>query len=278
MIPPVVDLRWWQDHQHDVVLADVRWYLDGRSGRAAYDEAHLPGAVFVDLDTVLAGPPSPQAGRHPLPDPQVFADGLAALGIADGDTVLGYDDGDGVVAARLVWLLRVTGHSSALLDGGLAGYHGPLDRHAPDRPPARFSARAWPAHLLADIEDASDLAYAVLDAREPERYRGEVEPIDPQPGHIPGARSLPCRANVDSSGRFLPAPVLRERFERVGVSDGASVVSYCGSGVTACHTLLALELAGFAPGRLYPGSWSQYAADPARPIATGSDPTDSEQS
>jgi thiosulfate/3-mercaptopyruvate sulfurtransferase len=269
VIPPVVDRAWWQAHRDAVVLADVRWYLDGRSGRAAYDAGHLPGAVFVDLDRWLAAPGSRAEGRHPLPSPEVFAEGMAALGIGDDDTVLAYDDGGGVTAARLVWMLRVTGHEAALLDGGLGAYDGPLDTMAPGRPRARFTARPWPAEHLADIEDAVDPAHVVLDARAPERFRGEVEPVDPRAGHIPGARSLPAGGSLDDDGRFLPVGVLRERFAAAGVTDGSSVVSYCGSGVTACHNLLALELAGFAPGRLYAGSWSQYSSDPGRPVATG---------
>ena len=269
MIPPVVDPSWWRSHRDSVVLADVRWYLDGRSGRAAYDAGHLPGAVFVDLDRRLAAPPSPAAGRHPLPSPEVFAEGMASLGIGDDDTVLAYDDGGGITAARVVWMLRVTGHDAALLDGGLTAYDGPLETTAPARPRSTFTARAWPAALLADVDDAVDPANVVLDAREPARYRGEVEPVDPRAGHIPGARSVPTRAHLDADGRFLPASVLRERFAAAGVSDGSRVVSYCGSGVNACHNLLALEVAGFGPGRLYPGSWSQYSSDPDRLIATG---------
>jgi thiosulfate/3-mercaptopyruvate sulfurtransferase len=269
VIPPVVDAAWWHAHRDSVVLADVRWYLDGRSGRAAYDAGHLPGAVFVDLDRRLAAHADPAAGRHPLPSPEVFAEGMASLGIGDDDTVLAYDDGGGVTAARLVWMLRVTGHEAALLDGGLTAYDGPLETTTPSRPPAPFTPRPWPAERLAGIEDAVDPGNVVLDARAPERFRGEVEPVDPRAGHIPGARSVPVRANVDATGRFLPAGELRERFAAAGVTDDSPVVSYCGSGVNACHNLLALELAGFAPGRLYPGSWSQYSSDPDRPIATG---------
>ncbi|GAA3176144.1 sulfurtransferase [Blastococcus jejuensis] len=266
MLPPVVDLSWWRAHRGSVVLADVRWYLDGRSGRAAYDAGHLPGAVFVDLDRWLAGSAGPGQGRHPLPDPAVFAEGMAGLGIGDEDTVLAYDDAGGVIAARLVWLLRVTGHDAALLDGGLRAYDGPLEVRAPARPRARFTPRPWPAERLADVDDALAPAHVVLDA---DRFRGDHEPVDPRAGHIPGARNLPCRTNVDADGRFLPAEELRRRFAAVGVGDGSDVISYCGSGVTACHNLLALEVAGFAPGRLYPGSWSQYSADPERPVATG---------
>ncbi len=261
-----------QDQRDSVVLADVRWYLDGRSGRAAYDAGHLPGAVFVDLEAWLTGAGSPADGRHPLPRPEVFADGMRRLGISDGDTVVAYDDGGGVTAARLVWMLRVTGHEAALLDGGIGAYDGPLEHDSPRRDRATFTPRPWPADRLADLSDATDPGNVVVDARDAARYRGEVEPVDPRAGHIPGAVNLPCRTNVGADGRFLPPDELRRRFEGVGVTDGASVVSYCGSGVTACHNLLALEHAGFAPGRLYPGSWSQYSGHPDLPVATGDGP------
>ncbi|MBI3686023.1 MAG: sulfurtransferase [Actinobacteria bacterium] len=281
MIPPVVDLAWWRQRRSDIVLADVRWYLDGRRGQDAYDAGHLPGAVFVDLDRWLAGPASPAAGRHPLPDPDVFAAGMSRLGIGDDDPVLAYDDAGGVIAARLVWMLRATGHDAALLDGGIDAYDGPLDQtsaprgRAPrgraPRGRATFTARPWPTDRLADIANdatATDPATVLLDARDGDRYRGEHEPVDPRAGHIPGARNLPCRENLDADGRFLPVGVLRRRFEEVGVRDGVPVVSYCGSGVTACHNLLALEYAGLGHGRLYPGSWSQYSRDLTRPVET----------
>lgn len=271
MTGPVVTPGWWRQHSDDVVLADVRWYLDGRSGREEYDRGHLPGAVFVDLDRWLAGPASPGSGRHPLPDPAVFADGMARLGIADGDTVVAYDDAGGVTAARLVWMLRVTGHDAALLDGGLHAYDGPLERAAPRRPPARFTPRPWPSGRLAGIGDVMDRANIVLDARDRERYRGDHEPADPRAGHIPGARSVPCRENLGPDGTLLPAGELRRRFREAGVTDADSVVSYCGSGVTACHNLLAMEHAGLGQGRLYPGSWSQYSHT-SHPAATGDAP------
>jgi thiosulfate/3-mercaptopyruvate sulfurtransferase len=267
MIAPVVDLDWLRTH--DAVLADVRWYLDGRSGRAAYNAGHLPGAVFVDLDRVLAAPATPSEGRHPLPDPEVFAAGLASLGLSDQDTIIAYDDAGGVIASRLVWMLRVTGHDAALLDGGLTAYSGDLETAATQRPAGQFAPRPWPAARLAGIEDATNGTAVVLDARAGARFRGEVEPVDPRPGHIPGARNVPCRDNVDAQGRFLPVDALRERFAAAGVTPDSSVISYCGSGVTACHNLIALEYAGFGSARLYPGSWSQYSGDPARPAATG---------
>lgn len=267
---PVVGVDWLRDHRDDVVVADVRWYLDGRSGRAAYDVGHVPGAVFVDLDAWLAAPPSDAGGRHPLPDPERFAQGMAQLGIGDDDTVVAYDDAGGVIAARLVWMLRATGHDAALLDGGLAAWEGPLETEPAARPATRFTARPWSAGVLATIDDAADPANVVLDARERGRYRGDgPDPVDPRAGHIPGARSLPCRENLDGRGRFLPVDELRARFAAAGVRAGSPVVSYCGSGVTACHNLLALEHAGLGEGRLFPGSWSQWSRDPARPVATG---------
>ena len=269
MIAPVVPWQSWDPSRPDLVVADVRAYLDGRSGREAYDAGHVPGAVFVPLDDVLSGPPSAAAGRHPLPEPDRFAAGLSALGIGDTTTVLAYDDAGGVIAARLVWLLRVTGRAAALLDGGLQAYDGPLVTEPTVRPPAALRPVPWPAERLATPEDAADPAHVVLDARDAERFRGEVEPVDPRAGHVPGARSLPCRANLDADLRVLPAEELRRRYEQVGVREDTPVVAYCGSGVTACHDLLTLELAGFPPGRLYPGSWSQWSSDPARPVATG---------
>jgi thiosulfate/3-mercaptopyruvate sulfurtransferase len=269
MIAPVVDATWLRDHRDDVVLADVRWYLDGRSGRDAYERGHLPGAVFVDLDERLAAPGSVARGRHPLPDPDAFAAGMAELGIGDADTVIAYDDAGGVVAARLVWMLRATGHEAALLDGGLGAGDDPLETTTPQRPPAVFTAAPWPLARLASADDAADPANVVLDARTRERYLGLDDPVDARWGHVPGARSLPCRENVGPDGRLLPVEELRRRFAAVGAAPASPVVSYCGSGVNACHTLIAMEHAGLGAGRLYPGSWSQWSNDPARPVATG---------
>ena len=255
------------------VVADVRWYLDGRSGRAAYEEGHLPGAVFVDLDSALAAPPSPAAGRHPLPSPAHFAAARSAAGVGDDSVLVAYDDAGGTVAARLVWMLRALGVDAALLDGGIAAWPGPLETGSGPAPSAAaFTARPWPVSLIASADDAADPANAVMDARDPARYRGEVEPIDARPGHVPGAANVPSRSNLGADGRFLPAGELRRRFETAGAGAGRTVISYCGSGVTACHNLLAMELAGLPPGRLYPGSWSQYSADPARPAAVGDEP------
>ncbi|MEU8237989.1 sulfurtransferase [Actinoplanes missouriensis] len=271
MIDPVVDVEWLRDHRDGVVLADVRWYLDGRSGRDAYAKGHLPGAVFIDLDTALARHGSPAEGRHPLPDPGTFAAAMAAAGIGDDVPVIGYDDAGGVIAARLVWMLRSIGHDAALLDGGLAAWTGDLSTEVPQPAPASFTARDWPAGRLATIDEAAAGDRVVLDARDLSRYRGDAEPVDPRPGHIPGARSVPTRENLSADGRFRPVSELRDRFAEQGVSDAADVISYCGSGVTACHNLIAMEHAGLGAGRLFPGSWSQYAHT-TRPAATGDQP------
>ncbi|MGB8650960.1 MAG: sulfurtransferase [Mycobacteriales bacterium] len=265
MITPVVDASWLADHP-EVVLADVRWYADGRSAREAYAQGHLPGAVYVDLDGQLAGPPSPAAGRHPLPDPDAFARSMAACGIGDDTLVVGYDDDRGAIAARLVWMLRATGHQAALLDGGLLGWTGPLETGEVTPAPASFTPVPWPPDRLASIDEACDAV--LLDARPGARFRGEVDSLDPRPGHIPGARNLPCRDNTDSDGRLLPAAELRARLAEVGVTGDAEWVSSCGSGVTACHTLLVAEQLGLRPGRLYVGSWSQWSATD-RPAAVG---------
>lgn len=267
-LPPFVSAEWLRAHLDEVLPADVRWYLDKRSGRAAYSAGHLPGAVFVDLDDALAAPLGDgRHGRHPLPDPGSFADAMSRLGIGDDVPVVAYDDAGGLVAARLAWMLRALGHPAAVLDGGLQGFAGELTQAEPRQSPRCFTPRPWPPALLAGLEAASDPANLVLDAREPARYRGEVEPVDPRAGHIPGARSLPARENLGASGSLLPLEELAARLRGVGVDGRRPVVSYCGSGVTACHNLLVIEHAGLGHGRLYPGSWSEYCSDPARPAA-----------
>jgi thiosulfate/3-mercaptopyruvate sulfurtransferase len=272
VLTPVVDQRWLKEHRREVVLADVRWYSDGRSGREAYEAGHLPGAIFIDLDTQLAGDASAHAGRHPLPEPERFARSMAESGIADGDTVVAYDDAGGVMAARLVWMLRASGHDAALLDGGVSSYEGELERGRVVRDPATFTARPWPIERLASVEEASDRDNLVFDARDRSRYRGEANPLDPRSGHIPGARSLPCRENLTAGGTLMAGDQLRQRFLDAGIEDAGDVIVYCGSGVTACHDLLAIEHVGLGRGRLFVGSWSQYANEPARPAATGDEP------
>jgi thiosulfate/3-mercaptopyruvate sulfurtransferase len=271
VIEPFVDIEWVREHRDEFVFADCRWYTDARSGRDEYDAGHIPGAVFVDLDTALTRHADPaDAGRHPLATPEDFAAAIGALGIGDDDTVIAYDDAGGVIAARLVWMLRVSGQAAALLDGGLAAWEGELETASPVRPPANFTPRPWPAERLVTIDDAAAAGASatakLIDARPADRFAGAPDDLDPRAGHIPGARSVSCRENLDADGRLLPSAALRERF---GVEDAADVVSYCGSGVTACHNLLAMEQAGLGRGRLFPGSWSQWSRDPARPAETG---------
>lgn len=266
MIPPVVDAGWVEAHP-DVVLADVRWYVDGRDGRAAYEAGHLPGAVFLDLETALSGPASPAEGRHPLPRPEDFAEAMASAGIGDGTTVVAYDDQGGVIAARLVFMLRATGHDAALLDGGLTAYEGTLSVEPVSLPRKDFHPVPWPAERFVGLDEAV-AAEVLIDARPAERFAGASDGLDPRAGHIPAAKSLPCRENLDVSGRFLPPDELRDKVESLGVTQADGVVSSCGSGVTACHNLLMLEHMGYGVGRLYVGSWSQYSHTD-RPAATG---------
>jgi thiosulfate/3-mercaptopyruvate sulfurtransferase len=268
MLPPFVSADWLDEHRDDVVVADTRWYLDGRSGRDAYLEGHLPGAVFVDLDRWLSGPSRGDGGRHPLPAPGIFAEGMSQLGIGDDVTVVAYDDAGGVIAARLVWMLRVIGRRAAVLDGGITAYRDQLETALPTVDPARFSVTPWPAGRLAGIDDVGGQAAVVVDARNRDRFRGEYEPVDPRAGHIPGAINLPCRDNVGPDGRLVDRGEIRRSYQDAGVFDTSDVIAYCGSGVTACHTLLTLELTGFGHARLYPGSWSEYSRTD-RPVEVG---------
>jgi thiosulfate/3-mercaptopyruvate sulfurtransferase len=269
---PLVDASWLFDHLHDVTVVDVRWYLNGASGREAYERGHLRGAHFVDLDRDLAGPASADRGRHPLPSPESFARALGGLGIDEARPVVAYDDASGSIAARLWWLLRSIGQPAAVLDGGLASWPYGLTSDIPAPTPVVRPARPW---RDADSVDADSVAAAiarkatVLDARSAERYRDGDRAIDPRPGHIPGASSAPWKDNLDpTSGRFLPADLLRARYHDIGVRSEGPTIVYCGSGVTACHDLLALEVAGFTSTCLYPGSWSQWGADSDRPVET----------
>ncbi|MGW7226028.1 sulfurtransferase [Streptomyces sp. CBMAI 2042] len=255
------------------VLLDVRWQLGGPHGRPDYEAGHLPGAVFVDLDTELAGPAG-SGGRHPLPDPEAFGAVMRRAGVGQDTPVVVYDGGQGWAAARAWWLLRWTGHPDVrVLDGGLAAWTGDLSTGIPD--PAEGDFRPKPGVLpTLDADAAAALARTglLLDARAAERYRGDVEPIDRVGGHIPGAVSAPTTANVAEDGRYLPAERLAERFTALGAGkSGEAVGVYCGSGVSGAHEVLALEIAGIRAA-LYPGSWSEWSADPARPVATGPEP------
>ena len=270
-IPPIVSATWLADHFDEVVVADVRWYPDGTDPLEAFRAAHLAGAVFVDVDRDLSGPASPADGRHPLPTPEAFAAAMSRLGIGAETTVVAYDDQHGSRAARLVWMLRILGRRAAVLDGGLLGWRGEKTSGDPLlRAAAHVEPQPWPAERLASADDVAALGSGsiLIDARQHGRFTGDDRnPLDPQPGHIPGAVNVEWPANMGETGHFLPADRLRTRY--AAVADADDVVVYCGSGVTGCHDVLALEAIGVENVRLYAGSWSQWASDPGRPVETG---------
>ncbi len=251
-------------------VLDVRHRMGGPPGREEFRRGHVPGAVFVDLDAELAAAPG-RRGRHPLPDAAALTAAMRRAGVSDDRTVVVYDDWGGRSAARAWWLLRWCGHPDVrVLDGAWPAWvasGGPVetgDGAAP--PPGTFTARpgALPVVEVADVTSVAVL----VDARAPERYRGESEPVDPVAGHVPGAVNVPTSQNLAPDGRFRPPAELAATYAAVGAVPGADVAVYCGSGVTAAHDLLALELAGVRAA-LYPGSWSEWITDPARPVATG---------
>lgn len=269
-LAPIVDAEWVEAQTDDVVLCDVRYYLDGRSGLDAYRRGHLPGAVFVDLDSIAADLPGPIVGRHPMPTAADFARRLGELGIDVDDRVVAYDDVGGMVASRLVWMLRLIGGDAAVLDGGIARWSGALHTDDVVREPVTRRIIEWPDSAFVDADGVAAVVAArglVVDSRSPERFRGEVEPIDPRAGRVPGAINLPFAGNLDDTGRFRSPAELRDRFTAVGVDE--ATVFYCGSGVSACHNLLSVEAAGLGRPRLYVGSWSGWSSDPARPAAVG---------
>jgi len=258
--------------QPDVRFVDVRWRLgDPSAGPTAYARGHIPGAVFVDMDRDLAAPPGAR-GRHPFPTPEAFAEVMARLGIGDATRVVAYDDQGGATAGRLWFLLRYFGHETgAVLDGGLATFvrTGHVLETATPGPFTSSPFHPSPRpELLADRESVAACVgrpgALLLDARSGERYRGEVEPIDPRAGHIPSAVNAPFTENMEG-GRFLPDEALARRYRALGAWERETTV-YCGSGVTACHDLLALAVAGHTTARLYPGSWSEWSHDPAAPV------------
>ena len=281
-VPPLVTVAWLAQRLDDPHLrvADVRWYLPhlGKSGADEYQAGHIPGAVFLDLDTELAAPRGEGPGRHPLPTAMTFGAAMRRAGVNRDTHVVVYDDGGGT-GARLWWLLRYFGHDRvSLLDGGLRAWQAaghPLESGAGRiMPPGNLVAHPQPDWVV-DKEDVARLAAAgavLLDARARERYEGKVEPIDARPGHIPGAHSAPYAENVGPDGRFLPPAQLKAKYAALGVDEADTVVAYCGSGVTACHAIFALYLTGRTDARLYEGSWSDWAADPTLPAATGPTP------
>lgn len=278
-------------------LADVRWSLSGPPGLEEFRAGHLPGAIFLDLDTDLAGTPG-SGGRHPLPDPQRLQAVLRGAGIRTGVPVVAYDAADGSVAARAWWLLRWAGHPEvAVLDGGFAAWRAaglPVSTEESEPAAGTITVRAGAMPVL-DASQAAALARegVLLDARLAPRYRGETEPVDPRAGHVPGARNAPFSELTDAEGRWLPAARLRELAAGWGVDGTAAeqgrdvpggrlldaageVGAYCGSGINACALVLGLEFAGVTtperPAALYAGSWSHWCTDPDRPVATGPDP------
>jgi thiosulfate/3-mercaptopyruvate sulfurtransferase len=243
----------------------------------AYAEGHIPNAIQAHLDRDLSGPITAATGRHPLPDPAKFVETLSRWGIDRDVQVVAYDQGNGVYSARAWWLLRWVGHRKvAVLDGGFAAWQEaglPVTREPGSRAPRRFAARTADGAAVTTAQLQQALAreeIALIDARGADRFAGENETIDPVAGHVPGASNRPFAKNVDGRGRFLPAAELRRQWSEVlGARRAAEVIAMCGSGVSACHNLLALEIAGLSGARLYPGSWSEWIRDPARPVARG---------
>ncbi|THF62418.1 sulfurtransferase [Pseudothauera nasutitermitis] len=265
-------------NEPDWCLVDCRHDLANPAfGREAYARGHLPGACFLHLDDDLSGPRTGTNGRHPLPDPQRLAQRLGECGIGPHTQVVAYDDAGGMFAARLWWLLRWLGHSRvAVLDGGFQAWcaaAGVLSTEEPPRRSVPFRAEPQPGGVDATYVErhlGQPDRMVILDARSPDRFRGENENLDPVGGHIPGAFNRFFKDNLDANGCFKPAAVLREEFTAaLRGHDPRKVVNQCGSGVTACHNQLSMEVAGLSGSRLYPGSWSEWCADPARPVATG---------
>jgi thiosulfate/3-mercaptopyruvate sulfurtransferase len=278
----LVDPRWLraQPSSARLAIADVRWVPGGHASDS-FALGHLHGAVCVDLDADLAAPAFHGPGRHPLPEPDVFAATMSRLGIGDRTAVVAYDDAGGWIAARLWWMLRVLGGEIALLDlpslEAWTADGGTLETGSPATPPAAtFTPAPWPVDRVVDAEGVARAvrtrSAVLLDARARERYRGETEPIDPVAGHIPGAVSAEWTGDLADDGRMLDATALRRRYEVLGVGEHGAAIASCGSGVTAAFTLFAMERARLGLGRLYEGSWSDWVSDRSRPVATGPEP------
>lgn len=267
-----------QQSGRKLLVMDCRYALtDPAAGAKAYAEGHIPGAGHADTGTLLSGPVNGNNGRHPLPDPQAFCNALAALG-ADNDTqIIAYDAEDSMFAARLWWLLRWVGHENVrVLDGGLHAWQqagGELSTDLAQAQPGNFSLRrhAMPTVAYDDVlANTKSQEKILLDARSPDRYRGENETIDPVGGHIPGALNRFFKENIDASGQFKPAGQLQKEFQQLlGDTPPQQLIHQCGSGVSACHNLLAMEVAGLGGGTLYPGSWSEWCCQEDAPVARG---------
>lgn len=258
-----------------VRVIDVRWRLDRPDGRTEYLGGHIPGAVYVALDTELSTHGDAADGRHPLPSTAVLQAAARRWGLRNGDLVVAYDDANGLAAARAWWLLRQGGIRVRVLSGGIrawidAGLPVATDDVVPAPGDVLLSEIGGDA-LTIDEAAAFPASGVLLDVRAPERYRGETEPLDPVAGHIPGARNLPTLLHLDEDGRMRDADAVRATFAAVGVTPGTPVAAYCGSGVTAAHTALILDEVGL-PAKVYPGSWSQWSNTPGRPVATGDQP------
>ncbi|HEU0181826.1 MAG TPA: sulfurtransferase, partial [Agromyces mariniharenae] len=258
------------------VVLDVRWSLAVPDGRPAFLDGHVPGAVYVDLDHELADHSVEGRGRHPLPSEAAFTEAMRAWGVRDSDTAVVMDDLGNQSAARAWWLLRHAGFGDVrMLDGGLGAWIAA--GHPLEQGPTTVERGDATAHFGAmRVIDADGVAAlpatgVVLDSRAGARYRGEVEPIDPRAGHVPGALSLPTAENLDVDGRFLAAEELRAKYAALGIQPDTSTATYCGSGITAAHQVAALALAGI-DAALFPGSWSQWSNEPGRPVATGAEP------
>lgn len=279
---PLVDAGWLADQIDVVEIADVRWSIDTGPKFEAFGERHLPGAVFVDLDTDLSDPPGVR-GRHPLPTVERFRRNLGNLGLGRLPTIC-YDDSSGATASRLWWMLDAVGHPAAVLDVGLAAWTGPLEHgigSATDEPaydPTLIGDPAvvdWPLDRMVEVDEILDdveRGSTLLDARSADRFRGEPNAIDPVVGHIPGSRSRPWTDNIDDSGAFRNPARLRRDLKALGVESQSTWIASCGSGVTACHNLLAARIAGLSDGRLYAGSWSEWIGDASRTVEVGPAP------
>ncbi|WP_336641493.1 sulfurtransferase [Microbacterium sp. USHLN272] len=258
-----------------VRVIDVRWRLDRPDGHAEYLEGHIPGAVYVPLDSELATHGEASEGRHPLPSTETLQRAVRRWGVHDGDLVVAYDDAKGLAAARAWWLLRQAGVDVHVLEGGIRGWIAAgHDVDTADESPEEGTAELREIGddaLSIDEAAAFPASGVLLDVRAPERYRGETEPLDPIAGHIPGAVNLPTMLHLDADGRILDAATVRANLATVGIAEGTRVAAYCGSGVTAAHTALVLDEVGI-DAKVFPGSWSQWSNTPGRPVATGDQP------